>query len=357
MRTLRRYLAGEIYLATAFVLVAFLVLFAFFDLVSEMRDVGRNGYRLTEAFVFVLLNLPGHIQELFPIAALIGTLYVLARLASNSEFAVMRTAGLSPLQAGMTLARIGLVFVVLIILVGEVATPAASRAAQRLRMVALGAGVGQELRSGVWVRAGPSYINVRSVHGDSTIAGVNIYTFDDDGRLQSISWASNGVYAGDGYWNLSDVTETEFSPRGARRVLEAERHWKSVLTPDVLTVLAVDPQKMSAWDLFEYTVHLQRNHQNGVRYEIALWQKLAYPVSALIMMALALPFGYLNVRHGGLGAKVFAGVMLGVLFYGFNTLFGFLGILERWPAALSAWIPSLVFLCAAFIMMWWVERR
>ena len=135
MRTLRRYLAGEIYLATAFVLVAFLVLFAFFDLVSEMRDVGRNGYRLTEAFVFVLLNLPGHIQELFPIAALIGTLYVLARLASNSEFAVMRTAGLSPLQAGMTLARIGLVFVVLIILVGEVATPAASRAAQRLRAV------------------------------------------------------------------------------------------------------------------------------------------------------------------------------------------------------------------------------
>ena len=133
MRTLRRYLAGEIYLATAFVLVAFLVLFAFFDLVSEMRDVGRNGYRLTEAFVFVLLNLPGHIQELFPIAALIGTLYVLARLASNSEFAVMRTAGLSPLQAGMTLARIGLVFVVLIILVGEGATPAASRAAQRLR--------------------------------------------------------------------------------------------------------------------------------------------------------------------------------------------------------------------------------
>ena len=357
MRTLRRYLAREIYLATAFVMVAFLALFAFFDLVSELRDVGRSTYRLAQAFIFVGLSLPGHVYELFPIAALIGTLYVLARLAANSEFAVMRTAGLSPLQAGVALVRIGAVFVVLTVLVGELLTPAAASMAQRLRLVALGAGAGQELRSGVWVRSGQSFINVRTVHGDSTIAEILIYDFATDGRLASISQAEAGSYMGENRWRLTGVVETEFMPEGARLTREPERVWHSVLTPDVLTVLAVDPQKMSGFDLFQYSRHLARNHQSSVRYDIALWQKLSYPVSALVMMALALPFGYLNVRHGGLGAKIFAGIMLGVLFYGMNTMFGYVGVLERWPAALSAWVPSVLFFLTAVIMMWRIERR
>ncbi len=357
MRTLRRYLAREIYLATAFVMVAFLALFAFFDLVSELRDVGRSTYRLAQAFLFVGLSLPGHMYELFPIAVLIGTLYVLARLAANSEFAVMRTAGLSPFQAGVALLRIGVVFVVLTVLVGELLTPAAASMAQRLRLVALGAGVGQELRSGVWVRSGQSFVNVRTVHGDSSIAEVLVYDFAADGTLRAISQAEQGRYLGENRWTLSGVVETRFLPEGAQVTREAERVWESVLTPDVLTVLAVDPQKMSAFDLFQYSRHLARNHQNSVRYDIALWQKLSYPVSALVMMALALPFGYLNVRHGGLGAKVFAGIMLGVLFYGMNTLFGYVGVLERWPAALSAWVPSTLFLLTAVIMMWRIERR
>ena len=150
---IKRYLGREVYLATAFVLVAFLALFAFFDLITELRDVGRGGYKLQHAFLFVGLSIPGHIYELLPIAVLIGTLYTLAHLASNSEFTVMRTAGFSPFQAGATLTRIGLVFVALTLLVGEALTPVAERAAQRLRLVSLGSVVAQEFRSGLWVRA------------------------------------------------------------------------------------------------------------------------------------------------------------------------------------------------------------
>jgi lipopolysaccharide export system permease protein len=355
--TIRRYLAREIYKATAFVLVAFLVLFAFFDLIGELRDVGRAGYQLAEAFAFVALSLPGHVYELFPIAVLIGTLYVLAHLASNSEFTVMRTSGLSPAQAGITLARTGLVFSLLILLTGELVTPVAERMAQRLRLMSMGSVVGTEFRTGIWVRSEGSYVNVARVTPDGAVHGVRLYQFDDDKRLLSISDAKEGRYTGKGVWMLSGIVETHFSPQGATVDHKAEMPWKSVLTPDVITVLTVDPQKMSAWDLFDYTQHLSANKQNVVRYEIALWQKLAYPVAALVMMALALPFGYLHVRHGGLGVKVFSGIMLGVMFDGLNTLFSNLGILQNWPPAVSAWIPSTLFLLTAIVMMWWVERR
>lgn len=356
-RTLRSYLGREIYLATAFVLVAFLGLFAFFDLINELRDVGRAAYRLQHAFIFVALSLPGHIYELFPIAVLIGTLYTLSHLASNSEFTVMRTAGLSPAQAGSALARIGATFVVLTIIIGEAVTPFAERAAQQVRLAALGSVVAQEFRSGLWVRADTRFVNIREVRPDSTLVGIRLYQFDDAYRLVAISEAKEGRYSGDRTWKLTEVIETRFSDAGTRVDSRAEMDWESVLTPEVLSVLMVDPQKMSAWNLFEYTRHLAENKQRTERYEIALWKKLVYPFAALVMMALALPFGYLQVRHGGVGLKVFLGIMLGVVFHALNSVFSHLGVLQHWPPLASAVLPSLIFLAMAVVMMWVVERR
>jgi len=357
MKTIRRYLAREIYFASAFVLLAFLGLFAFFDLINELRDVGRMNYRLQHAFVFVLLSVPGHVYELLPVAVLIGTLYVLAHLAANSEFTVIRTAGLSPAQGARALMRIGLVFVVLVMAVGELVAPFAERAARQLRLGALGSAVAQEFRSGLWVRDQRNFVNVREVGSDATLVDITMYEFDDDLKLRAISHAEKGRYLGDNLWQLAAVTQTAFLDRGTRVERLPAIEWTSVLTPEVLAVLTVDPQRMTAWSLLQYVRHLTENRQRTERYEIALWTKLVYPFATLVMMALALPFAYVHARHGGVGVKVFTGIMLGIAFHGLNSLIAHLGVLQKWPPAMSAVLPSLCFLLAAIGMMWWVERR
>src|SRR5438552_10619338 len=93
--TLRTYMAREIYGATLFVFAAFLSLFSFFDLINELTDLGRGGYRLQHALAFVALTVPSHVYELFPVVVLIGTLYALSHLAANSEYTVMRGSGRS----------------------------------------------------------------------------------------------------------------------------------------------------------------------------------------------------------------------------------------------------------------------
>src|SRR3954464_5131346 len=128
-RTLERYLATQIYGASGFVLLGFLALFAFFDLIGELGDLGKGEYDLRQGFTFVLLNAPAHAYELFPIVVLIGTLYVLAHLASNSEYTVMRGSGLSPARAGAMLARIGFIFIVVTFVIGEWVSPYAEEAA------------------------------------------------------------------------------------------------------------------------------------------------------------------------------------------------------------------------------------
>jgi len=126
---------------------------------------------------------------------------------------------------------------------------------------------------------------------------------------------------------------------------------------DMLDALIVKPERMSAWALHKYTEHLQGNRQRTERYEIALWKKLFYPAAALVMMALALPFAYMQARAGMVGVKVFLGIMLGIFFHMMNSLFSHIGLLHNWPPLSAAIVPSLAFLSAAILLMWWVERR
>lgn len=357
LRTLERYFARQIYANVAFVLAAFLSLFAFFDLIKELGDLGSGDYHLRQVFTFVVLSMPTNAYELLPVAVLIGTLYVLAHLAANSEYTVMRGSGLSPARAALALGKIGMAFVVVTFLLGEWVAPAAEEQAQKVKMRAMSSLIGQDLQSGLWFKDEGSFINVREARQANVLNGVRIFEFDPEYRLRRMTAAKRGEYRGGGLWQLSSVVETSFTPEGPRTARRAQQDWRSAVNPEMLDALLVRPERMSAWALHKYTQHLAGNRQKTERYEIAFWKKLLYPLAALVMMALALPFAYMSARAGAVGVKVFLGIMLGIFFHMLNSLFSHIGLLQNWPPFSAAVLPSAAFLGAAMLMMWWVERR
>jgi lipopolysaccharide export system permease protein len=357
MRTLRRYLASEITLATALVLSALLMLLAFFDLVHEVNDLGRGGYALPHIAFHVLLSVPNHVYEAFPIAALIGTLFALAQLVANSEYMVIRSSGVSVIRLCTALLGLGLVFAVVTFVFGEFVGPPAEQLAHRLRSRAIAGIVAQEFRSGLWVKEGRNFVNVGQITPDSQLRKVTTYEFDDDFHLRTLKTAERGEFVGDRTWKLIGVVETSFDSSGARVRKIPELEWISVLEPRLLSMLVVQPDQMSAWSLYSYAQFLKENKQNSLRYEVALWTKLMYPLAVLVMMILAVPFAVYEKRQGGVGAKIFAGIMLGLVFIVMNRLFGTLAVLYEWPPALSATLPTLMLLTLATFMIWRQERR
>lgn len=357
LKVFERHLAREIHGATFLMLAAFLALFAFFDLIHEMEDVGRGGYELRHALGYVALTLPGRAYEILPIAVLIGSLYALTLLARHSEITVLRASGLSTGVLLGTLAKIGSVFVVLTFIIGEFVAPPAERAAQELRLAATSSLVAQEFRSGLWVKDGLSFINVRDVLPDTSLRGVRVYAFDENYRLRSISEAEKGNYVPPDHWQLTNVVQTLFEGEQASVQKHDELKWVSALNPSILSVLLVVPERMSLVTLYQYIRHLSDNRQKTQRYEIAMWKKLVYPLATLVMMALALPFAYRHDRMTAVSVKVFAGVMLGILFHMLNGMFSHLGVINSWRPLVAATTPSVMFLLAAGAMLWWVERR
>lgn len=357
MKLIRRYLVTEVLTATLFVFAALISLFALLDLIRELKDFGQGNYRMPQILGYVLLSVPGHIYEIFPIAVLIGAIFALAQFAANSEYTVIRVSGVSMAAFAGVLVQIGVGLAAVNFLIGELIAPVAEQAAQRLRVRATTGVVASDFRSGLWVRESTRFVNVQRAQPDSTLQGVRIYEFDQEHRLRSISHASRGSFQKDERWLLEDVVQTVFDGAQVRVARLGQIHWTSVLTPSLLSVLLVDPEQRSARDLYYYVQHLRENRQQSVRFEIALWTKFTYPLAAIVMLVLALPFAQLQRRTGGVGAKIFAGIMLGLGFHLVNRFVGHAGAIYEWPVVLSAVLPSFMFLALALAMIWTLERR
>ncbi len=373
-----RYLAKQIYAAFGFILFALVALFLFFDILSELGSI-KGGYTLPLALLHVLLKAPSRISEIIPIAGLIGSIYVFAMLASQSEFTILRIAGLDVQRALMTLTKISLPLIVLTLIMSEWVGPYTENKSEQLRMKALGSTYSSQFKTGVWVkdrlrdedgngpvRPGVRYVNVGKIDKDNEISNIRMYEFDDAYHLLSIRSAISGQFDETGTWVLNDVTETRFKetkqtdPLNAVFSVQTYRHpiltLESEVTPQILSVLLVSPEKMSIVSLSRFISHLRDNKQDAHRHAIAFWKKTVYPFTIFVMLTLALPFAYLKVRAGSVGIKVFGGIMLGMSFQLFNSLFSNVGLLGSWPALLTALTPPLLYFLLALVGLRWVSK-
>ncbi|MCL2309557.1 MAG: LPS export ABC transporter permease LptG [Proteobacteria bacterium] len=362
MSTLRRYLRREILIATLFLFVLLVTALAFFDLINELGDVGRGGRTLSSAFLYVALRLPSRIYEMAPVAALIGTLYVLARMVSSSELTVMRASGMSLAQVSLAIFQVGIPIALATFLAGEFVAPQAERLAQTARAVHRSGGqqmITQQFSSGFWFKEQYTFANIRAATADHVLMGVRLYEFDNAMRLQRIRSAARGIFSeDDNTWLLDDVETTEISS-GSRTLVYSDPSyvWKTVLRPSILTVFQIPPEQLEIKTLFDNISILEKSEQPTSRFEIALWIKLVYPLNVFVMMFLALPFSQSQRRQGGLGFRLFVGSMLGITFLLLGRLFSSLGVLNNWPPLTSALAPTIVFLGMASALLWWQERR
>ena len=378
MKILTRHLSKEILLSTTFVLVALVALIAFFDLVSQARDIG-NRYSISMALFLTMLKLPSRLYEVMPIAVLLGAVYTMRRLASNSEFTIMRVSGLSPLRLASMMTVPALVLIAATYVLGEWITPAADMMRNDMDNILFDRKLSARgYASGVWVKdnvqngeasqAAVRFVNVHNlIAGEHSRTGAwRVFEFDREGDLIRVLHAPEANYIAGRGWHLKDakvetlpkitddetpVVEKSTSRSGVDLVLPSE------MRPDILGVLTIKPERMGISDLWQYIAHLKETHQTTDRYRVAFWLKVFYPLAIFVMLAVAMPFAYLNARSGGVSIKIFGGLMIGISFYALNNIFSFLGILNTWPPMLVAVVPTFVMLVCASCALWFLERR
>ncbi len=351
---LTRYLITQILIAIGIALAGLTLLFSFFELLAELGRVSAGSYSLIQATILIGLQLPTRIHEVMPIATLLGGLFAFARLAQTSEYTVMRSAAWSPLHSIRVLALIALLLGLVTALIGEFVLPVSERMAERIQTQ--GVRHTQTFRSGLWAKDGPTFLKVRQILPDATLRDVRLYSVNNQAQLISITEAARGHWDTQGAWRLEDGHTLRFTPQGPQVTPFVSQPWPSKVGPDLLAMLMVKPEHMSIQALYQYIHHLHANRQQASRYELALWKKLIYPLSPMVMLLISLPFAYYQSRSGKIGGKLMLGLGIGLAFHLIGKASGDLALIKDGTPAMAASLPLLAFGLAGLIALFRVER-
>ncbi len=356
MNILERYLGKIILRYTMLAQLALLGLFTFVNFLDQVGDLG-GGYGLLEAMAYVTLLIPRTVYELFPMAALLGAIIGLSLLAGDSELTAARTNGVSILQIAAAALKTGALIALVAMLIGELLAPVAEARAHRIRADALAPSAEQNALAGeaLWLRDGDAFVRIGAVLADGTLLAIKWFEFDADKKLRALGAAASGNFVA-GRWVIYDVKQTRFGRDGGVDTAHFDSGpWRTTITPQTLGTAALLPQQLSLRQLYRHLARLTRQglstEQQTAPYWLAFWGRLMLPLSAAVMVILAIPFVFANLRRGALGRSLFIGIMLGLGFHIANNGFGFIVLAYGLPPLLGAAAPTVAFLALALGMM------
>lgn len=352
MRTLDLYLMRSIAGPTLLVAFTLMVLSSIMSLVDELENADNIGYGLAVTLQFVLMSLPAGVYDLAPTTMLLGTLLGLGTLASGSEIVVMRASGISMGRLALATAFSGGAFAVLIFVLGDWLVPLSYQTAYDLRTEWRYGGQRAPSEGGMWLREGDRYIHIEQIHAASRLGAVEEYSFHKQQRMRASLRAEAAVHTDQG-WRLVDVRESRLNGQRMLASASAQRPWQVNIAPDLLELSATRPEFLTTRGLWSYAHYLNSNELDADDYWVALWRKLAVPLTAVMMSLLALPFVMGALRSTGNGQRLFIGILIGVGFYLLNEIISSSGQvygLQPWATAL---LPTLV---VGTIVLFWLDR-
>ncbi len=350
MRRLDRYVGKTVVTAILLVLAIIVGLDGIALFIDESDDISET-YSFGQMALYVLLTLPGSLYEYIPFAALIGCMLGLGQLATSSELVVMRAAGVSIGRLTWLAMKPALLLAVLGFVLGEYLAPRTDQLAETQRAMAQNPGESFAGRHGVWNREGNTFLHFNAVQPrGGTVHGITLLQMDDKLRMQSSLRARLATYHGD-YWTMEDVVQTQFRSWETVREEHENLRWESGITPELLALVVVEPGQLTITDLYRYSRYLQQQGLDSEDYQLALWRKLLQPaaVGALVLVAISFIFGPL--RDGTMGFRIFAGVIVGIVFQMSQDLLGPASMVFGFPPLYAALAPILLCLAAGLLLL------
>lgn len=352
MRTILFNLLPSYVIATVvrFTLLAWVIILGvdfFILLLGELQNIGQGDYGIGQAFLYAIYTLPNSQYQLFPMVVLLGNLVGLGMLGNNAELLIMRAAGMSVWQITRyaMLGSLGLLLIMMVI--GEGIAPQLQYQANQNRLVAESGGQAAHTSQGVWLKKGHDFIRINRVTHHQQLRNVTVYQFNQQLKLLSIWHAQKGKRNQRGEWQLSNVDVTQLTEQGTVVKHHKQKIWHIDLHNRLIGSNIDQDSEMSLWHLYDYIKISRQDGLAVVKPRLDFYQRLLKPISALVMVLLAIPFIFGPLRTVTMGVRIVTGCVFGFAFYLLNEFFGPFSLIYQVPPLLGASLPTIVFLVIA----------
>ncbi|MEJ2213820.1 MAG: LPS export ABC transporter permease LptG [Gammaproteobacteria bacterium] len=343
MNILERYIGKAILLGTLIVMLVLLTLLGIFELMKQLNQVGVGNYTMADAFLTAMLTMPRKMFEIFPMTALVGSLLGLGSLASGGELTAMRSAGVSVNKLVIAVLKTSLALLVFIFIIGELLGPVSEAYAQKIKVEKMQQTITLKSEYGFWARDGDEFINIRKILPGSRLEDIFIYEIDEDKRMRLATYAESANYT-DGKWQLDGILQSSIQDEMVKSRSVGSASWSSMIDPDLLSIIVVEPSMLPAWGLYNYMQFMKQNGQDATSYEVAFWIKVVTPFTTIVMLLITVPFVLGSLRDVSVGQRVFVGAMIGVVFYVLNQAVSHMSIVYQFEPLLAVLAPGIAML-------------
>jgi LPS export ABC transporter permease LptG/LPS export ABC transporter permease LptF len=318
---------------------------------SERLFKGQaDGWMLTQ---YLFYSTPQFLAYVMPMAILFAVLATVGGLTRTGELVVMRSCGISLYRAAVPLLAIALLWSGGLFFLDDRILARANREAEAIDQQIRGGGAPVlDVATKNWLvdTQGRIYHYALFESSRQTMHSVSVFQMAPEGfRLTSHTWAAKAVFS-DGQWRGERGWIQRFPAEG-RSTQETFANRRLALDPpEAFPALQnQDADMMTFGELRRFIGDRATQGLAVVEPRLTLQERIAFPMVALVMTVLGVPFGATTGRRGSLYGVGLA-LMLGVGYWLVNTFFLAVGEAALMPAALAAWAANLLFLALAAYM-------
>ena len=336
MVLLDNYIRNTVLVSMLVVVSMLTTLDIIFSLLDQMADTDEY-FSVLNAVTFVLLTTPTTVYEMIPFGALGGALIGLGVISSNNELVVIQSAGVSVFRIVLSVLKPTLLIMLVSLFIGEFLSPPLEQYAQSNKAIQQSGASSISPEQGVWQKIDNEFIHINAIApGGRQLYGVSRYVINEDGRVSLTSFAESARYIEkdeNSHWELGSVRESIF--RGAEITARqySLQNWNVSLSPELLSVLLVDPDEHSISGLYNFAEYFEDQGLDGGVYLMAFWKKLLQPLATLALVVLASSAVFGPLRQVTIGSRIVYSLGIALIFtilqrmlepasllYGFNPL-------------------------------------
>ena len=352
MKLLDRYIIRQFLTTALFSLGAVLLVFIIIDSMEKLDDFLDKQAGLSIILLYYVYFVPEIIKLITPVALLLGSLFVTARMSTQSELTAFRASGTSLYRLMLPYVLVSLVVSGVLVYFNGWVVPLANSRKFSIERTYLHKDVINASGANIYVQDSPTRILSIGFFDDSrnVASRVSIQEFDaaDPTRMVERTDAASMAWDSSGHrWVLSNVTKRMFS--GDKESLEQYSLLPAGplhFSPDDLRKKQEKPDEMSYGALKEFIQNQRRAGQDVSQWMVDFYGKISYPFAAVIVVLFGVPFASVR-RRGGTGVQL--GISLLICFIYLivmkvSQVFGYNGDVNP---LLTAWAANLVFFVGA----------
>lgn len=354
-----RFLAGQFFGPFMVCVAAFTAAYLLGDMFDRFNDLIKYGGLGLIGLEYFALKIPLIISQILPVACLAGVLLGFAILNRSGEVLACQQLGISRLEMAIPVMFVALLITVFNFGLSETTVPRATRLAKYLYHVEMKKRQLQSVFSDkrIWIRLRNGFASADAYdQKKQELQGITVYHIGDDYTVKDIVSAERASWNGH-QWVPKGLKTFSLEASGNVTTADSDR-LRLALKPADFSILRLDPDEFSLWELDEYISSLQRKGLDPGGYLVDRDLKYAMPVSCLIMVALGMALSLDPLpRHLSLGRSFGLAIAIGFgywLAFGITSSFGRSGLMSPWVAA---WMPNIVFSLIALSIFLFGEER